>query len=144
VQRKTGLLVSALERDARFLARFWSTVEKDAGHEACWRWTGIPRGGGSYTFTIGRHSIAPARVAWYTATGELPSGGKMVHLCGEERCVRPEHLAWALSRLGERVLDARADGYVSLSGTPVPREERVSLSTPRVLRLIGATAKSAA
>jgi hypothetical protein len=132
VLRRTVVIINALAHEPRILARFWSTVEKDADEGGCWWWTGALRGGSSYAFNIGRYSIAPARVVWFTVTAELPSGGKMQHLCGNDRCVRPEHLSWALSHFGERSLIARDEGYLSLSGMDTARQERTSITTPQL------------
>jgi hypothetical protein len=110
-------IVRAATRDPQVVVRFWASVERLQAADACWEWNGRRGGDRRPVFTVKYTSVAPARFAWFAATGQFPIGGKLRHTCENADCVRPEHLAWELGRRTERMLRARSDGYVSYSGT---------------------------
>jgi hypothetical protein len=130
-------VIRALNDNASVIARFWTQVETNDSTSDCWVWRGSVRHQGYPTVFIGSHSIAATHVAWFTATGELPSGGRIHQMCENQRCVRPEHLAWAVSR--RTVIDARAryDGYVAAPGIPIVECQRAPRH-PRVMRYVSA------
>ena len=133
MQRKNGSIVRALRNDPTVLQRFWTQVRLTDDAHDCWEWLGPTGPAGYPTFRIAGHSIAASHVTWFTTVGELPEGGRVNRRCGNPLCVRPNHLAWALSRTMERVLESLGDGYVSVPGhtfAPAKREPR----DPRVLR----------
>jgi hypothetical protein len=123
--------------DERIVNRFWSRVDKGSTTDGCWEWQGGFKPGGYPSFQIGQSSIAAAYVAWFSTTGELPLGGRIQQLCENHRCVRPSHLAWIVGRMMERRVADQHDGYVSISGVPMPMANRPP-RTPRMLRLIEA------
>ncbi|HKG94666.1 MAG TPA: HNH endonuclease [Gemmatimonadaceae bacterium] len=129
-------VVRAVQHDERVLERFWSYVDTDS-EGGCWEWRGPVTHGDYPRLIIGRFSIPAARVAWFTATGELPVGGRVFHNCQNPLCVRPEHLAWAVSQRTERVLNALGDGYLTASGVPVVTPAQRA-RMPRVLRYVSA------
>jgi hypothetical protein len=111
--RKTpNTIVRVLQNDDGIIERFWSRVAQDPAPAGCWEWSGGVKGGRYPTFFIGNHSIAAARVAWFIATGELPIGGRLLHVCENDRCVRPTHLIWAIGWRTNRTRIAREEGYV--------------------------------
>jgi hypothetical protein len=143
MRSNADMLVRALNRDPEIITRFWSHVEKGDTDQSCWNWRAGGRTYSSALFRIGQRAIAPAKIAWYTATGELPAAGRVVRTCENDSCVRPDHLAWALGRNAERIVDALSGSYVSLSGTPITCDDRPTRRTPRVLRVIGTRATAA-
>jgi hypothetical protein len=143
MRKVSNAVVRALNEDARVLDRFWANVDTSASERGCWEWRGNLRNQEYPTLFIGNHSIAAVHVAWFTATGEIPTGGRVYRTCDNLRCVRPEHLAWALSRRSEHQVDARDDGYVARSGVAVPKEDRLPWH-PRVWRYIAAPRKEVA
>jgi hypothetical protein len=138
MQRKHTSIVRALRNDPKVLQRFWRSVRLTDDAKDCWEWVG-PFGPGGYpTFRVAGRTIAASHVTWFTAMGELPEGGRLNRQCGNPNCVRPNHLAWALSRTMEHAIESLRDGYVALPGhafTPAERGPR----DPRVLRAIVAT-----
>jgi hypothetical protein len=78
--------------------RFWAHVNKR--DDGCWVWTGAARSGGYGVFHDGERSRAAHRFSWELAYGALPEapdgnaneGFSVAHVCGNRRCVRPEHL----------------------------------------------------
>jgi hypothetical protein len=99
--------------DHESIERYWSYVAVDPSQTGCWEWRGSVKGSRHLTFFIGSHSIAAARVAWFFATGELPIGGRLLHTCENDRCVRPTHLLWAIGWRTNRTRNARGDGYLT-------------------------------
>jgi len=76
--------------------RFNEKVDRSAGPDACWHWTGhrLPFGHG--TFSPGRrsgnrHGYAH-RFAWEQANGPIPEGLHVLHKCDNPPCVNPAHL----------------------------------------------------
>ena len=74
--------------------RFWENVEKTEG---CWNWKGHTLYGygrmstGSRTDGT-RSAIQAHRFSYEIHKGPIPDGYQLDHLCGNRRCVNPEHL----------------------------------------------------
>ena len=139
MDKKSATLLCLMERDTRIVNRFWSNVDKGDDVAACWTWRGRLAPSGYPCFSVGQYSVAPTRISWYTATGELPVGGRIYHLCKNECCLRPDHLGWALGRVAENVLNGQEVGYVGLSGIPFALGMRRTGKTERIIRLTGAS-----
>src|SRR3954469_6307072 len=116
MRRKHCSLIRALRTDPRVLQRFWKQVLPSANANDCWEWIGGRTPAGNPSFRIGGRSVAASHVMWFTAVGELPEGGRVKRQCGNTQCVRPTHLAWALSPMLERAVESLDDGYVALAG----------------------------
>lgn len=71
--------------------RFWARVTRLPGAEDCWVWTGLRNDGYGLCWRGGLrsgHELAH-RVAWYLATGIMPTRGQLVgHTCDNRACVR--------------------------------------------------------
>lgn len=73
------------------IERFNAHVDKSAGPDACWPWTG-PTYGGRYGQTSFRGKMVGAhRAAVYVATGEWPTL-HVLHHCDNPPCCNPAHL----------------------------------------------------
>ena len=72
--------------------RFWRKVERGA---ECWLWTGAKRPDGGGVVSIRKQPRAAHRVAWELTYGAPPARRPILHKCGNNGCVRPEHLALA-------------------------------------------------
>lgn len=66
--------------------RFWTHVDKTAG---CWTWTASTVRSGDGQFRVGHTMKRAHRVAWELTYGEPP--GSLRNVCGNRRCVRPDH-----------------------------------------------------
>ncbi|MER3405479.1 MAG: hypothetical protein C4289_10265, partial [Chloroflexota bacterium] len=84
--------------------RFWSKVEKSDG---CWRWMGAQGPSGRGHFRIGSKMVYAHRVAYELIHGPIPAGAKIVQMCEDLRCVRPDHLLLRMPTEGLRPLAIR-------------------------------------
>lgn len=82
---------------------FWRKVGKTVAANACWPWLN-GRNGAGYGVQIwhGKRMYAH-RVAWELYNGcPVPAGLVVRHLCGNQLCCRPTHLALGLPRDNSR------------------------------------------
>lgn len=70
-------------------ARFWSKVEDTS---SCWLWTGATNDKGYGQLWVDRRLVYAHRFAYQLLVGPIPEGHVVDHLCGQTRCVRPDHL----------------------------------------------------
>lgn len=69
-------------------SRFWSKVDKSG---ECWLWTGgSQRGHGR--ISIKGDTAYVHRLAWELSFGAIPLGKTVFQSCGNQLCVRPDHL----------------------------------------------------
>ncbi len=87
-------------------AVFWSYVDKT---DLCWIWRGGPRGGKGVSFRWHGRSHRARHVSWEITHGLVrPETIDVITTCGNEYCVRPDHLAEVPrgAARGPKVLDA--------------------------------------
>lgn len=88
-------------------ARFWSKVDRSAGPDACWPWTGATHQGYGW-FRLRDESVAASRFAWSLVNGPIPDGLYVCHSCDNRPCCNPAHL-W-LGTHADNVRDMFAKG----------------------------------
>jgi HNH endonuclease len=108
--------------------RFWSHVSKGTD---CWEWTGATRSGGYGVLRLGSRSVSAHRFAWELTNGPIPpaiitpQGDKVgyfvTHVCGNRRCVRPDHLRLiSPDREEDAELEEERTNPVALTSTGLP------------------------
>ena len=79
----------------QWLAKFAARVDRSAGPDACWPWTGCrqPKGYGHF-YPAWRVNLYAHRVAWEIANGApVPAGQHVMHSCDNPSCCNPAHLS---------------------------------------------------
>lgn len=77
---------------AQSAAAFLSRIDKSAGQEACWPYTGaITTHGYGCTNHLGR-VLGAHKVAWILTNGPVPAGLCVLHKCDNPPCCNPAHL----------------------------------------------------
>lgn len=70
--------------------RFWAKVTKI--HDGCWNWTAATTSTGHGVFGDGRSTVKAHRYSWGRLVCPLDRGVTLVHDCGNNACVNPDHL----------------------------------------------------
>lgn len=66
--------------------RFHERVDRSAGPDCCWPWTGPPGPGGYGVYKFQGKNQKAHRVAWQLANGPVPDGLKVLHECDNPAC----------------------------------------------------------
>lgn len=71
------------------LDRFWAFVDQSG---QCWTWQGRRTTHGYGLFSLFGRSMQAHRFAYEVTVGPIEADLTLDHLCGNKRCVRPDHL----------------------------------------------------
>jgi hypothetical protein len=72
--------------------RFWEKVDRSAGQEACWPWTGAITSQHGYGCVQWQGRVLGAhKVAWVLTNGPVPKGLCVLHKCDNRPCCNPAH-----------------------------------------------------
>jgi hypothetical protein len=91
------------------IERFWGYVDRSAGPEACWPWTGgsdFKDGRGRFWLN-GTNEYA-SRIVWVFVYGPIPEDIHVLHKCDNPPCCNPVHLF--LGTLSDNTQDMLAKG----------------------------------
>jgi len=67
-------------------------VDRSAGPDACWPWTGYLSSNGYGMKTFNGRSTTAHRWVYEQEVGPIPEGLYIDHLCRNHKCVNPKHL----------------------------------------------------
>jgi hypothetical protein len=74
------------------VTRFWASVDKSGGDDACWPWTaGKEKRGYGRLFVNGRN-VTTSRFSFELHKGPIPNGLFVLHRCDNPPCCNPAHL----------------------------------------------------
>ena len=103
--------------DAGTIERFWSKVDKSAGPDACWPWTGgVTRGANRVRgmFYVNGKAALAHRLSAILTYGKPMQGQVTMHSCDNPICCNPRHLAWGTQKknMEDCSLRKRASGQI--------------------------------
>lgn len=104
--------------------RFWLKVDKSAGPNACWPWTGYchPTGYGQNGARI-KEKFAH-RIAWQIVHGPIPDGLYVLHHCDNPPCCNPGPKHLFLGTQKDNLCDAKQKGRIPMGDNSFPRCHR--------------------
>lgn len=72
--------------------RFFASIDRSGGADACWPWNGTRDRAGYGRFNMKAKRYSAHRVAYWFLKGIIPAGLDIDHLCSNRGCVNPAHL----------------------------------------------------
>lgn len=72
--------------------RFWVSVDKSGGPDACWPWTKGRRRGGYGQIYVNGKAVSANRFSYELHYGLIPNGMIVLHKCDNPPCCNPAHL----------------------------------------------------
>lgn len=128
---------SAMRRAYRSPAnaeKFWSRVDKSAGEDGCWPWTGPTHSENGYgLFGFAGRTRLTHRIALMIAGIEVPEGMVTDHLCRVRLCCNVKHLEVVTQRVnchrGESVWAKNAKATHCAKGHPYSPENTARFFT---------------
>lgn len=72
--------------------RFMAKVDRSAGPDGCWPWTGYRQEGGYGQFHAPEGTVSAYRWLFVKTNGQIPDGLELDHVCRNPPCVNPAHL----------------------------------------------------
>lgn len=110
--------VVAAREAAKLVRRITKRIDKSAGPNACWPWTGGTTDAGYGKAKVDGFDVKAHRLSYVLHKGAIPAGLVIDHLCSNKLCVNPRHLeavtnAENISRAHRQVVRVRPDGVCS-------------------------------
>ena len=70
----------------------WNYIDKSAGPDACWPWTGAVTGKGYGTFGVNHKLLVAHRLIYQLVNGPIDKSLFVCHKCDNPPCCNPAHL----------------------------------------------------
>lgn len=90
------------------IERYWSYVDKSAGPDGCWIWTGNRTARGYGFFYAGGRKNLATRWGYRNRIGPIPSGHGILHRCDNPPCQNDLH--WFTGTQADNVADMYSKG----------------------------------
>lgn len=97
-RRFCGNTCASSHRKTDRVDRFWSRVDKAAGPDGCWPWTGALHEKGYGLFGLSDKTWRAHRYALIASGVAIPDGMVVMHKCDNPPCCNPDHLQVGTSR----------------------------------------------
>lgn len=125
-----GLLKRFGTVNATYEDMFNERIDKSAGPDKCWIWTGGTNGNGYGVYFTISDAIPEApsyvhRIAYWFAHGPIPEGMEIDHRCHVLLCVNPKHLReTTIKQNRENRKGADSDSRIGIRGVTAWKENR--------------------
>lgn len=121
-----------------------SRVDRTAGPDACWPWTGSRLYAGYGKFEHLGKTLSAHRTAYELAYGPIPNKLLVLHTCDNPPCCNPAHLKLGTQK--DNIADMHAKGRAKLLGRPKPNMRGIkhhqAKLTDAIVREIRSTSES--
>lgn len=129
--------VEAIGRDSTFFERYNKYINQ-AGPEECWVWSGPKKHNGhlaqspmlNTSRVSGRMCVNTSKVAWWCYTGHWEEKKQIIHDCGNNMCLNPNHLRVGRKSRGGHV-------FTDKERSAIKREIFISKNMSSVARKYG-------
>ena len=118
--------------------RFWRFVDKTAGPDGCWLWTGECGRHGYGQFRFGHRQVKAHRFAYECSVGPIKDGLLACHRCDNPPCCNPAHIFPGTN--ADNVADRNAKGRHAFG----EKAAAAKLTAPDVLAIRSSTESTAA
>ena len=114
---------------AQMISSFWAKVDRSAGPDGCWTWTGAVTSKWGYgCFNFGGRVLGAHRIAWILTNGG-PGKLCVLHKCDNRVCCNPAHFVLGTKK------DNSADAVAKDRHARGDRNRRSKLTDEKILEI---------